>query len=238
MFIFAHIFAGALLGLGFWHLTNDRRAVPLCIAASILPDLIDKSLGLAFPLVLGGGRTVFHSLMIVGVVLLLCLLLFVRSRFVLLGVGVAGAILLHQVFDEMWTLFVNWFYPLFGPFQGQLIPEYIGIYFWLEITDPSEWIFMIATVAILAESYRDRISIPYGSMPSWPDTLRTNVYTLVVVVLLVMGLYLVIAGLTGTTGTFITPSYSQVPEVMAGVLAVSGAVVMRWETFDTPRLIP
>ena len=104
MFIFAHIFAGALLGLGFWHLTNDRRAVPLCIAASILPDLIDKSLGLAFPLVLGGGRTVFHSLLVVGVVLILCSLIFVRSRFLLLGLGVAGAILLHQIFDEMWKL--------------------------------------------------------------------------------------------------------------------------------------
>jgi len=54
MLIFAHVFAGALLGLGFWHLTIDRRAIPLCIAASILPDLIDKSLGLLFPLILGG----------------------------------------------------------------------------------------------------------------------------------------------------------------------------------------
>jgi hypothetical protein len=69
MLIFAHVFAGALLGLGFWHLTKDRRAITVCIVASILPDLIDKSLGLAFPLVLGGGRTVFHSLLIVGVVL-------------------------------------------------------------------------------------------------------------------------------------------------------------------------
>ena len=153
MFIFAHIFAGALLGLGFWHLTNDRRAVPVCIIASILPDLIDKSLGLLFPAVFGGGRTVFHSLMIVGV-LLLGVLLFVRSRLVLLGVGVACALLLHQLFDEMWTLPANWYYPLFGPFQGQMIPEYIGTYFWLEITNPSEWMFMIATVAILAEAYR------------------------------------------------------------------------------------
>ena len=235
MLIFVHVFAGALLGLGFWHLTKDRRAIPLCIAASILPDVIDKSLGLAFPLVLGGGRTVFHSLLIVGVILLLCSLLFVRSRFVLFGLGVAGAILLHQIFDEMWKLPANWFYPLLGPFQGQMIPEYIGIYFWLEITDPSEWMFMIATVAILAESYGDRIP---GLRASLPDTVRTKVYTLVVVVLLVMGLYLVIAGLTGTTGTFMTPSYYQVPVVLAGVLAVCGAVVMRWETFDNPRLIP
>ena len=159
MLIFAHIFAGALLGLGFWHLTKDRRAVPICIFASVLPDLVDKTLGLAFPLALGGGRTVFHSLMIVGV-FLLCVLLFARSRFVLLGLGVAGAILLHQVFDEMWTVPANWFYPLLGPFQGEMIPEYVGIYFWIEITSLSEWMFMIGTVAILAESYEGMIILP------------------------------------------------------------------------------
>jgi hypothetical protein len=231
MFIFAHIFAGALLGLGFWHLTNDRRAVPLCIIASILPDLIDKSLGLLFPSVLGGGRTVFHSLMIVGV-LIIGVLLFVRSRTVLLGVGVAGAILLHQLFDEMWTLPANWYYPLLGPFQGQMIPEYVGTYFWLEITNPSEWVFMIATVAILAESYRVRTP---GTRAFLPDTLRTSAYTLVVAVLLVMGLFLVIAGLTGTTGTVLSPAYLPLPTMIAGMLALCGAVIMRRETLGTPR---
>ena len=231
MLIFAHVFAGALLGLGFWHLTNDRRAVPLCIAASILPDLIDKSLGLLFPAVLGGGRTVFHSLMIVGV-LLLGVLLFVRSRSVLLGVGVAGALLLHQIFDEMWILPANWYYPLFGPFQGQMIPEYLGIYFWLEITNPSEWMFMIATIAILAEAYRSVTPLLGASLP---ETIRTNAYTLVVTGLLVTGLYLVAAGFTSTTDTFMTPSYYQVPTVIAGVLALCGAVIMRRETFVTPR---
>ena len=232
MYIFAHIFAGALLGLVFWHLTNDRRAVPLCIAASILPDLIDKSLGLLFPFVLGGGRTMFHSLMIVGIVLILCLLLFVRSRFVLLGLGVACALLLHQVFDEMWLLPVNWFYPLLGPFQGQMIPDYIGSYFWLEISNPSEWMFLIGTVAILAESYGDMLPIPRASRAA---TIKTGAYTLVVAGLLITGLFLVVTGLTSTTDTFMTPTYYQVPTVGAGLLAVCGAVVMSRETFDTPR---
>ena len=232
MFIFAHIFAGALLGLVFWHLTNDRRAVPLCIAASILPDLIDKSLGLLVPSVLGGGRTVFHSLLIVGVVLLLWVLLFGRSRFVLLGVGVVCALLLHQLFDEMWMLPANWFYPLLGPFQGQMIPDYIGTFFWREITNPSEWMFMIGTVAILAASYGDMLPIPRTSRM---DTLKAGAYTLVAVVLMMTGLYLVFTGLTSSMATFITPLYLQVPTVVAGLLAVCGAVVMSRETFDTPR---
>ncbi len=230
MLIFAHIFAGALLGLGFWHLTKDRRAVPLCIFASLLPDLIDKSLGLAFPLVLGGGRTVFHSLMIIGI-FLLCVLLFARSRFVLLGLGVSGAILLHQVFDEMWTVPANWFYPLLGPFQGEMIPEYVGFYFWIEMTNLSEWIFMIGTAAILAGAYGDLI-------PSFgffiPDTLKTRAYSVVVAVLLITGLCLIFVGLAGMQEAFIGPSYYPAQNVLAGILALGGAVILREETFDTP----
>jgi len=170
--------------------------------------------------------------MIVMVILLFCIPLFTRSRFVLLAAGVACALLLHQIFDEMWTLPANWFYPLLGPFQGQMIPDYIGTYFWLEITNPSEWMFMIASVAILAESYRGMMYIPRASPP---DTIKTGAYTLVVAGLLCMGLYLVVAGFTSTTGTFNTPSCNQIPTVMAGVLALCGAVIMRGETFATPR---
>jgi hypothetical protein len=132
----------------------------------------------------------------------------------------------------MWTLPANWFYPLLGPFQGQMIPEYVGTYFWLEITNPSEWVFMIATVAILAESYRVRTP---GTGASLPDTLRTRAYTLVVAVLLVMGLFLVIAGLTGTTDTVLSPDYLPLPTMIAGMLALCGAVIMRRETYGTPR---
>jgi hypothetical protein len=56
-------------------------------------------------------------------------------------------------------------YPFLGPFQGQRIPEYIGTYFWLEISNPSEWMFMIGTVAILAESYGDILPISRISLP-------------------------------------------------------------------------
>jgi hypothetical protein len=151
MFIFAHVFAGALLGLGLWHLTNDRRAIVVCSAGSILPDVIDKSLGLLFPAVLGGGRTVFHSLGIAFVILIVTLM-FVQSNHRLLGVGIASAILLQQVFDEMWNEPANWFYPILGPFQGSMIPDYIRTFFWFEITNPSEWLFMFGSVVILVKS--------------------------------------------------------------------------------------
>ena len=49
MFVFAHVFAGTLIGFGFWHLTGDRRVFPAAVFGALLPDLIDKSLSLLIP---------------------------------------------------------------------------------------------------------------------------------------------------------------------------------------------
>jgi hypothetical protein len=230
MFIFAHVFAGALLGLVFWHLTNDRRAIPVCIAGSILPDLIDKSLGFLFPSVLSSGRTVFHSLCLVVVILLFTFML-VRSNLRFLSVGFACAVLFHQVFDEMWTLPANWFYPLLGPFQGSMIPDYILTYFWLEITNPAEWIFMAGTLVILIKSYHfptERVHFHLS------DRIKSNTYTCVVAVIGGTGLYLVVMGLTSPLSTFIVPVDNQVNDLMTGILALTGGVIMSREKYDTP----
>ena len=229
MFIFAHIFAGALLGLGILHLTNDRRAIPFCIAGSILPDLIDKSLGFLFPLVLGSGRTLFHALGCV-IFILFGLVVFVRSNQWLLNIGIVSAVLLHQVFDEMWTLPSNWFYPFLGPFRGSMIPDYIGTYLWFEITNPSEWLFMFGSVMILATSYKELVGI---SVPSLPVRMKNGVTAFVLSGSLCLGFYLVVAGLISPTGTFITPLYNQVTTVIAGLLPVSGAVIMNWQKYNT-----
>jgi len=230
MFIFAHIFAGALLGLVFWHLTKDRRAIPVCIAGSILSDLIDKSLGLLFPSVLSSGRTVFHSLGFV-VVILLFTFLFIRSNLRFLGVGFACAVLFHQVFDEMWTLPANWFYPLLGPFQGSMIPDYILTYFWLEITSPAEWIFMAGTLVILVKSYH---FMPECGLFHLSDRMKSGAYTCIVAVIGGTGLYLVVRGLAGPLSTFLVPVDTQVNDLLTGVLALTGAVIMSREKYDTP----
>ena len=228
MFIFAHVFAGALLGLILWHLTNNRRAILICITGSILPDLVDKPLGFLFPEVLGGGRTIFHSLAVVFIILIVTLMFF-QSNNRLPGAGVAGAVLLHQVFDEMWTLPANWFYPLLGPFQGTMIPDYIGTYFWFEITNPSEWLFMIGSVIILINSNRYTGQNPFSFLSC---RIKTGACTFVVIVFGITGLYLVAAGLLSHAGTFITPLYNPVTTVMAGLLLFSGAVIMFREKYD------
>jgi membrane-bound metal-dependent hydrolase YbcI (DUF457 family) len=230
MFIFAHVFAGALLGLAFWHLTKDRRAIPVCIAGSIIPDVIDKSLGLLLSSLLSSGRTVFHSLVLVLVIFFITAL-FIRSDNRLLGVGFACAILLHQVFDEMWTLPANWFYPFLGPFQGSMIPDYILTFFWLEITDPAEWVFMVGSLAILVKSYRMTTATPQTFLT---DRMKSGAYTVVVVVLAATGLYLIAAGLTDLTGTFIIPQDTEINNLMTGMLALIGAVIMSREKYDTP----
>jgi membrane-bound metal-dependent hydrolase YbcI (DUF457 family) len=230
MFIFAHVFAGALLGLAFWHLTKDRRAIPVCIAGSIIPDVIDKSLGLLLSSLLSSGRTVFHSLVLVLVIFFITAL-FIRSDNRLLGVGFACAILLHQVFDEMWTLPANWFYPFLGPFQGSMIPDYILTFFWLEITDPAEWVFMVGSLAILVKSYRMTTATPQTFLT---DRMKSGAYTVVVVVLAATGLYLIAAGLTDLTGTFIIPQDTEINNLMTGMLALIGAVILSREKYDTP----
>jgi len=231
MYIFAHVFAGALLGLILWHLLDDLRAIPLCITGSILPDLVDKPLGLLFPAVLGGGRTFFHSLGIVFILLIITLV-FVWSSHRMLGAGVAGAVLLHQVFDEMWTLPANWFYPLLGPFQGTMIPDYIGTYFWFEITNPSEWLFMIGSVIVLINSNRYMGQTPASSLSC---RIKTGACTFVLIVFGITGLYLVAAGLLSPVGTFITPLYNPVTTVMAGLLLLNGTVIIFREKYDTRR---
>ena len=230
MFIFAHVFAGALLGLVFWHLMKDRRVIPVCIAGSIIPDLIDKSLGLLFPSVLSSGRTVFHSLGLV-VVILLFTLMFVRSNLRMLGVGFACAILLHQVTDMMWTLPANWFYPLLGPFQGFMILDYLLAYFWFEITNPSEWLFMVGSVVILVKSYHCMTVIPLFPLS---DRVKNGAYIFVVAVIGGTGLYLVVMGLTSPAGTFIVPFDNQENDLMTGLLSLTGAVIMSREKYDTP----
>ena len=226
MLIAAHIFAGALLGLVIWHLADDRRAVPFCMAGSILPDLVDKPLGLLVPSVLGGGRTLFHTLLIVAIILLGTLILTLSaSRW--LGAGVACAVLLHQLLDEMWMLPVSWFWPLLGPFQGQMIPGYLWTYLLYEMTNPSEWLFLIGSAAILAGFYRSLTSTLHHG---WSDRRKTVVATLSAVVFSGAGIYLLVAGLTGGTPTFIAPGYDPVPTVTAGILALCGAGVLIRET--------
>ncbi len=217
MFVFAHLVSGILLGLGFCFLTHDRRAIPLCIISSLIPDLIDKPLGIIFP-ELVSGRTIFHSLFIVLIVAIIVLIIS-KNRYMLYGVAVACCIFIHQLLDAMWLNKNIWAYPLFGQFPLVTPPDYTGYYLWIEITTPSEWIFLLVTVVMLFKIFSERHGTPKDGSYLWSVTI---------VLLAGMGILMVAASLFGVGNIFFAPTYSQVTTFMTGILALAGAAVM-WQ---------
>ncbi|MFA6226553.1 MAG: metal-dependent hydrolase [Methanoregula sp.] len=198
MFVFAHLVCGLLLGLDFCYLTHDRRAIPLCIVSSLLPDLIDKPLALIVP-ALGSGRTIFHSLFIVIIVAIIALVM-LRNLYMLFGVAGACCIFIHQLLDTMWLLPPVWAYPLFGPFPLVTPPDYVGYYLWREITTLSEWIFLLATIVMMCRLFSIGPGIPDNRHPLWVVTI---------VLLAGMGMLMTVASIFGADNTFSLPLIHQ-----------------------------
>jgi hypothetical protein len=211
MFAIAHAFCGLIVGLAFLGITNDRRVVPLCILGALLPDLIDKPLALLVP-ALGSGRTLGHTIGFFFVLAVMGLLL-VRYRNTLLGIAFACSVFSHQICDSLWQQMNIWFFPLFGQFPLMAVPDYTGYYLWLEITSPSEWLFFLSCCAIMAGL------LGLISAGSW-------CYPVIAASLAVMGISLIIAGISGPGGSFFAPSYNATPSVLAGILAILGSAVL------------
>ncbi|MFA4878122.1 MAG: metal-dependent hydrolase [Methanoregula sp.] len=215
MFIFAHVFAGALIGTGFFYLTRDRRFLPLCILGAILPDLLDKPLALLFPELLGSGRTIGHDLFFFLIVFAVGLLLW-HYRHTLLAVAFAVAVFSHQILDAMWLSLRTWFYPVFGTFPGMLIPDYVGHYLWLELSCLSEWVFLGSSLIIIGLVYAG------WTGRGWDKTARMAA----ALVLGLMGAYLLLSGLAALQGAFPAPTYPPDADIMAGLMALLGALVL------------
>jgi hypothetical protein len=220
MFIFAHVFLGALIGLGFWHLTNDRRALPLCILGAILPDLLDKSLALLFPATYGSGRTLGHTLLFFAIIVSTGILLWYFWR-TLLGLVFACAVISHQVFDAMWTVPSTWLYPFIGPFPVLLIPDYVGLYFWLEISAPSEWVFAFASGILIGMWY-----LTWDPRVTSLTKRRKTLRFIAVFLLGAMGVYLLVFGLAAIPNAFFAPTYNPITNVLAGLTSLGGAIVL------------
>lgn len=91
---------------------------------------------------------------------------------------------------------------------------------------------MTGTVVILAQSYQHSSVIPRVLRS---DRLKTGAYTLLAGVFLVTGLFLIAAGFAGSAATCITPDYSGLPTLIAGMLALCGTLVMGREIGYNPR---
>ncbi|MFA4860652.1 metal-dependent hydrolase [Methanoregula sp.] len=209
MFVVAHAFLGFLLGLVFLEITGDRRAVPVCVAGALLPDLLDKPLALLVP-ALGSGRTIGHCLLFILILSFIALLLYKR-RHTLLGAAFVAGVFLHQIFDSMWVTMQTWLFPVFGPFPIMTVKSYTGYYLWLELLSPSEWLFFFACLVILA-----------GMLAGKP--LRPRYYQITAAILGLMGIFLFDSAWSGQGGSFFAPSYPAIASALTGILAIMGTV--------------
>jgi len=138
-------------------LRPDKLIIPVCMAYSIIPDILDKYLGLTYT-EFGSGRTVAHSLIYIGVIIFfLITIILVTHRHAILIAAAPLALLLHQLLDEIWKLPTTWLYPLLGPFlkNGGLgeIGDWVSVMFWREVTSPVEWVAGISIVVVLVLLY-------------------------------------------------------------------------------------
>ncbi len=143
MFLFCHVLAGILVGLALFSWRGDLRVIPLAVLGAVLPDLIDKPLGLLF---LSYGRTFAHSLAFAVLLLALGAFLYWRTRSPL-GIALAAGVLSHQVLDLMWMEPAAWFWPFSGQFPPP-DPEPLLSNLLRDFTQPAEWIFAVASVSI------------------------------------------------------------------------------------------
>jgi len=221
MYLFAHLFTGILIGLGLFQIYGDRRLVPVCIAGSLFPDLLDKPLMLLIPGIVGSTRSIGHTLLLALTILLAALILWYRSRSVL-GIAFAGTVLVHQLLDMLWTLPVTWFFPLHGMFP-MVPPSGVFLQFlWPELTNPSEWVFALASCILLLSGYA-------GILYHGPSSLSGRTIGLLQYgmagLLGIMGAYLIFAGMDPGAGTFSALYPGPDKTLMAGLVALCGVIV-------------
>jgi hypothetical protein len=222
MLIFAHVFAGAAFGLVLGWFLCDTRLIPLCIAASVIPDFIDKPLGyILLPQALDSGRTYFHALIAVAMITALAFVVWRFRRGNLLFFA-AGAVLLHQILDGMWREPVTWFYPVLGPFQPYHYINYFGTYFWVEVTSVSEWVFLFATLLLLSLIYVSRLTPPF---PPPASRLMVAVNYITLLLLAVLGFSCLWSGITGA-GNALAPDNTPEKNVIMGVVALTGFCIL------------
>ncbi|MCX6701425.1 MAG: metal-dependent hydrolase [Methanomicrobiales archaeon] len=154
MFVLIHLLAGVLIGITLTLVFRDRVVIIMAAVGSVLPDLIDKPLGHIFLAnTLNYGRIYGHTLLFFFALLIAGLLLFpVYPRAGPLILALVAGILSHQFLDFMWTEPVNWSWPLSGPFQGYVPPNFLQNAFFAELFNPSEWIAGITTLFLLVQS--------------------------------------------------------------------------------------
>ncbi len=226
MYFFFHLFTGIVLGLLIADLLNDRRWVIPCAFGAVLPDLIDKPLGqVIFATSIGYGRIWAHTLLFFLLVLVLGIVVwkFWRNPAVC---SVAVGILSHEVLDQMWLEQANWFYPLLGPFQGHLSPDYINVLILGEINTPSETVLaiLLGISALIYLNYRQKIPDNTGIR-----AIVKNGFLLLALALLVLGGIVIGRSMAGQALPF--TGWSEPIEYFMGGIVIVMAAYVAWRLY-------
>ena len=156
MLIFFHLFIGLTAGVILAVLLSNKMAILYGGFGGILPDIIDKPLGMIFLADTQiGGRIYFHSLTVGVIFLLLGLILWYSNKQRILLLCISVGMILHQLGDAMWDAASNWFWPALGSFEPYTeaytpVPDGTLPYLYL-----SSWIIaVIAGILVSFTAYR------------------------------------------------------------------------------------
>lgn len=159
MYFFFHLLTGTIIGLLLGDLLRDRRWVIPCAIGSVLPDLVDKPLGLViFSQSIGDGRIFAHTLLAAVILEVIAFLVVIVWRTPVIA-GIAAGVISHEVLDLMWREPKSWFYPAYGAFSGYGDSSDIYPLLVSEIKNPLEiFLFALLCAIIVAFVYHRRIA--------------------------------------------------------------------------------
>ncbi|MCQ8894419.1 MAG: metal-dependent hydrolase [Methanolinea sp.] len=222
MYVLCHLLAGLLAGIFLSWWGKDRRLAIACVCGSVLPDVIDKPLGLLLAGSMGFGRIFSHTLLFVTLVLCAGVVVWMDSRNRAYGDGIliaaALGIFLHHVLDTLWDEPRTWFWPLYGPFpppkSTPLIPYILG-----DISQPAEWLFGIAFLFLWAGLFR-RVEVGRRFSPA-------------LFAVLALAAFFAFFCAVGGSPCAVTGWDNRLDNIYVGLVLLGGAIAILWQKRGT-----
>ena len=121
-------------------LANPKNLLFLIIG-SLLPDIIDKPVGLKLIWdTFGNGRIFCHTLLFLVIVATISFFLY-RRYGKTSGIALSLGILTHLILDQMWLTPATLFWPLFGlHFERFTTDNWLGGIFYILLNDPAVYV--------------------------------------------------------------------------------------------------